>query len=426
MAFKLLDVNRFLQQMDAKAVINPRTFNSQMEPSATGLQSQSIFGVSTNEKFSNWGFINLEDVVMHPLVYDNLNEIDATFKRVLNKKKTFKIVNGMLEETKGDGDNGVGWLIANWDKINFDKYRKEKNKIYIDFIKNTKKHMLFVNKVPVIPIVYREARMDSFRPEEDEVDKLYKKILSFSKTGRSDFTSTFMETIKDKNAKDFTQEAVNELYKYFISRLDSKYGFVRGNLTGKRLDNVSRLVANSRPDIPVNSAVIPWQALINLFDVFVVAFLENEENEEYREKLGLGEISHTGYGDLFDYIYRNVEIYTKHYPGKKEVWIEILVKIFNDNPMLRIMIKRDPGWNADSLWVLAPLINSENMYNIWIPNWTYSPLGGDSFNTNFYIDYKDDEVIYEDEEYKITGTYKKARIVRTMDSVWKKLKGGRE
>jgi hypothetical protein len=129
----------------------------------------------------------------------------------------------------------------------------------------------------------------------------------------------------------------------------------------------------------------------------------------------------TEFGEMFDYIYRNSETYDKHYPGKKEIWIEILTNIFNENPMLRIILKRDPGWNADSLWCFQPLINSENSYQVWVPSWVYSPLGGDSLNTNFFIHEKDDNIIFEDDKYLITGTAKKAKVIKTMDSIFKRI-----
>jgi hypothetical protein len=183
------------------------------------------------------------------------------------------------------------------------------------------------------------------------------------------------------------------------------------------------MVANARPDIPVNSAVIPWHILLNLYDIFVVAFLKNEVEGKYQkileidmENKNLDEI-----GQIFDYIYRNASTYEKHYPEKKQAWLEILSHIFNENPLLRILLKRDPGWNADSLWCFQPLINTENSYQIWVPSWVYSPLGGDSINTNFFIHQIDTNIIYEDEDYQITIEDNKAKIVKTMDSLYKRI-----
>jgi DNA-directed RNA polymerase beta' subunit len=422
MSLQLLDIEKFLRQQQAKSVTNTRQFTTNMEPAPGGLQDPSIFGVSVNDRFKNYGVINLENVIMHPLVYDNLNVINPVFKRILQKKKNYELVDGMLKETTSGGGTGLDWLMSKWDKINFDKYRTEKNKLWIDFIQNSAKNILFINKIPVIPINYREAHMGNFKMELDALDELYQKIMEISKSGRSDFTSEWMQAVKDKTGKDLLQNRVNNLFNYFISKIEGKSGFIRNSLVGKRLDNVARMVANARPDIPINSAVLPWHILLNIFDIYVVSFLNNDTGN-YLERLGLDKTEKTvdEYGELFDYIYRNSETYEKHYPGKKEIWIEILVDIFNANPMLRILLKRDPGWNADSIWCLQPLINTENSYQIWVPSWLYSPLGGDSLNTDFFIASKTNNTIYEDRDYLITGDIKNARVIKTMDSVWRNL-----
>ncbi len=420
MSLQLLDVNKYLDKEKAKAVTNPRSFTNTMEPSSGGLQDPSIFGVSSKDKFDSWGYINLEDVIIHPLVYDNLNIIDPIFKRVLDKRSTVTLVQGVIQESD-TGGTGLNWLLANWDKINLDKYRTEKNKLFIDFLNNTNKGTLFINKVPVIPIAYRGAHMGNFKMEIDEVDEIYNKILNVSKTGRTEFTSEWMQAFKEHSNKDILQNRVNSLFKYFISKLEGKKGFLRNNLTAKRLDNVARMVANARPDIPINSCIIPWHILLNMFDIFVVAFLQREENLEYAEKLNIKDKGMEEYGQLFDYIYRNSETYVQHYKTHKELWIEILASIFNENPMLRVILKRDPGWNSDSVWCFQPLIASEESYQVWVPSWVYSPLGGDSMNTNFLIIQKDTDVVFEDDQYLIRGSNAKARVVKTMDSVWKRI-----
>ena len=422
MPLKLLDVNKFLQ--GKKEVTNPRPFNNNMEPEPTGLQSPVIFGNTPREKFETWGVINLEDVIIHPFIYDNLNIIDPIFKRVLSKKSNVVIRDGKLTEVKENGNTGLSWLIANWDKINLDKYKTEKNKLFIEFLNNTNKNLLFINKVPVIPIAYREAHLGSFKIELSELDEIYQKLIGLSKSSRTDFTSEWMEAMKDVNSKELIQNKVNQLFNYFIQKLEGKHGFVRGALTSKRLDNVARMVANARPDIPVNCAVIPWHILLNLYDIFVVAFLKNDEKAggEYLQKLGItAEKTLEDYGHMFDYIYRNAATYEQHNPGKKEIWIEILTNIFNENPKLRILLKRDPGWNADSFHCFAPLINTENSYQVWTPSWVYSPLGGDSLSTNFFICEEVSNTVYEDEEYIIKSANKKKFTVKTMDSLWKSL-----
>jgi DNA-directed RNA polymerase beta' subunit len=278
-----------------------------------------------------------------------------------------------------------------------------------------------VDKVPVIPVAYREAHDRGFKIEEDEIDRLYKNLLSLAKSNRSEFTSQWMEAFKDFNAKETVQAALNRLYKYFIGKLEKKTGFFRSALIGKRLDNVARLVANARPDIPIDSCIIPWHVLLNIFDIYIAAYCQQPEHEDIAKKLSLYNKSSQEIGDHLDYIFRNVSVYVKDYPENQVLFIQMLTDIFNKYPDLRVLVKRDPGWNADSFWCFKPLINTELSYQIWVPAFVYSPLGGDSFNTNFFITTAINNVLFEDDKFIVKKTNDESSfIVKTLNSVWKK------
>ncbi|MCD6442053.1 hypothetical protein J7L24_00675 [bacterium] len=151
MALQLLDVDKFLQKEQAKAVTETVAFNNAMEPTPGGLQDPTIFGLTATDKFSTWGLIKLEDVIMHPLIYENINIIDPIFNRVMKKKHNVNIINGMLEKSD-KGGTGLSYLISNWDKLNFEKYRTEKNKLFIDFIKNTNRNFRIFSII--LPFIY--------------------------------------------------------------------------------------------------------------------------------------------------------------------------------------------------------------------------------------------------------------------------------
>jgi hypothetical protein len=42
-------------------------------------------------------------------------------------------------------------------------------------------------------------------------------------------------------------------------------------------------------------------------------------------------------------------------------------------------------------------------------------------NTNFEIVNKEDNIIFEDDEYIIEGSQEKAKIIKTLDSVYKRI-----
>lgn len=410
MAFKILDTEKFIKNVHAKLVDTPKTFNREFEPTPTGLQSKTIFGVTTKEKFQNYGYIDLKTTILHPLVYLNLGKINTVFNKVLQSKEKFSIEEGVLIPSPSGG-TGLGWLLENWDKIKFSVYTKDSNKLFIDFIKNTQKNIFIINKIPVIPIAYRESFMGKNKIiESNEIDDMYKKLLNATPgtastyEGDSDFNNLVQAVQKTQNTsrKDSTQQTVNAIYDYFVKKLEAKSGFFRNTLAAKRLDNVARMVANARPDIPVDCAAIPWHILLNVFDIFVVHYLQLPENAKIAKDLGITEdVDMSTYGDLFDYIYRNVDTYVKYFPNREVIWINVLTEVFTLNPEIRVLLKRDPGWNADSFHCLKPIIRVGVQYEIIVNSIYYSPLGGDSFSSNFLVQEKESNIIYEDDYFVI-------------------------
>ena len=412
MGFKLLDVQKFIKEKNAKPVITGENFiknNGILEPNPDGLYSKQIFGHTLTEQREKFGYIDLKSTVMHPLIYNNISKISSEFKQCLDKTKSFIIKDGeLILVADNEGKNGLSWLIKEFHKINFDKYKNGKNDDFIEFLKKVNKQLIFIDKIPVIPIIYRPYRINKGRVEEDEITDLYKKILfdlnntNLPTNNAVDLNDVLKATL-DKNdtvnSQEKLQKKVINIYKYFINKLEKKEGFFRSKLIGKRLDNVSRLVANARPDVPIDCIVIPWHVLLNLFDVYVIAMIHKDTENNYKEKLGLTQYSMEDLGKHLYYIYKNCDIYCKSFPEKQDIWIEILKKIFEEYSYLRVLMKRDPGWNASSFWTLKPIIGKGCQYQCIVPSFYYIPLGGDSFNTNVYFEYQPDKSLNLDMKF---------------------------
>ena len=434
MGFKLLNINQFIKTKKAKPVTSSSTLNKKNGlwiEDPNGLYSKSIFGMLTNEQREKYGYIDFKTFIIHPLIFKNLGKINSLFSAVANKKKSAKIMNDeLIEVPENEGKTGVQFLMDNWKKINLDKYRKPTNENFIDFLKKVQDQLIFIDKIPVIPVIYRPYKINNGRVEIDEITEKYQKILytlykndlnsktqQFAKNAINDMDDNdLFNTLFQSQAKnDKIQKYVSVLYDYFISKLEKKEGFFRSKLIGKRLDNVTRLVANARPDIPIDCAVVPWHVLLNIFDTPVIGYLQS--HKEYMEKLGLDNLSFDDIGKHLYYIYKNCDIYCNSNKNKVKIWYEILKNIFEENPHFRILIKRDPGWSAQSFWCLKPLINKGCQYVLIIPSFYYVPLAGDSFNCNIFIyqsntkkvQERNNEYIYENNIYDIC----------TLDNYWK-------
>jgi len=435
MGFKLLDTKKFIKERNAKQVLSAKTFTNQggeFKPDPQGLYSDQIFGYTQREKLENFGFIDLKTILVHPLIFKNISKINSLFKKIIEETVAVEIVNGELIEIDKEPsrqNSGINFLYNNWDKIDFNRYKKETNEFFIEFMKKVQKKLTFINEIPVIPVAYRPYSLKHGRPEIDEITEKYSKILNSINSNSISNMNNHGDILGDPNLASMLmdhlsntgvlQNQVNQLYDYFISKLEKKQGFFRGKLIGKRLDNVTRLVANARPDVPIDCAILPWHVLINMFDVFVIAYLT--KFPETAEKLGIKNLQSDDLGKHFYYIYKNCDIYCKTYPEKQDIWIEILEYIFEKNPYLRILMKRDPGWSAGSFWVLKPAISKGCKYHIVVPSFYYVPLGGDSFYTNIFIDFQDKEKTTEFNGVQIK--YNKYNKICTLDTYYKNRKG---
>jgi len=421
-AFDLLDVDKFISEKKARKVVTARTFKrndkKELIPNSGSFYDPSIFGFTSKEKFDKYAYIQLEEFVLHPFIYKNLRYVGSDFNKCILKKEKYIIVDGKLKKDKSGGTS-VNFIINNWNKIDFSKYKRPNNELFISILENTKKNILIINKIPVIPIGYRNYKINHGMIEEDEITALYKKILNlseskdwidnFSEDQKTAFDEVIQNIYKETSKKEYLQKYVYNLYEYFMNTLSGKDGLFNSTLASKRIDNVARFVINAQTDIPIDSAAVPWHGLLNIFDLFVVAQLQKPQNEKIAKELGVKDKSPDEIADLMEYIYKNVEIYTKHNPDHEKLWVEILTQIFNENPELRILAKRDPGWAEFSFWCLKPLILTGINYVFLVPSFIYAPIGGDSFYSNkiFYQTgekdksflYKDDEVLISSENY---------------------------
>jgi DNA-directed RNA polymerase beta' subunit len=417
---KILDINNFIQDNKCQKVTNPFSFGKDGSLHDDGLYSERIFGSTSKEQSSKFGYIDLNSNVFHPAIFNMLNKLNTLIAKVALNNKTAVIIDGMVVEDK-KGKSGVGWLFENWYRINFDKYAHEKNKIYIDFFKKSKRESIFINKFLVIPAKFRPKAEKHGRMVEDEITNFYKKLMG--RTGAGTSENEFMHNLMQDNSKgSLIQLVVNEIHKMFLNDLESKKGHVRGKLISKKIDNVARLVANARPDIPFNCAALPWQVLLNIFDVYVIAFLEDPIHEEYSTKLKITNYSISDYGDHFTYIYQNADTYTKTNPGFREIWIELLKELFEEYDDLSIVGKRDPAWSKESYFNLKPIIMQDNSYHVIINSLLYKPLGGDSFSTNFTARVKESSVIAKNDFGVLKTKHETSYQIKSMYKIYEEIK----
>ena len=360
-------------------------------PTPDGLYSKIIFGESLQENTFNFAYINLGTKIMNPELYLNISKIDPLLKKLIDPSLPNirgQLQNGIIVPSE-NGKRGLGWLYSIWDQIDFSKYKRYSDLVKDNIIDMSKipKDVAFLDKWLVIPPIFRPYVEDKKRPGlyiEDEINGLYKSIIQA--VGSQKGENTFMDKLLDASSKvDIIQARVNKLHIHIIDMVGKTSGMQEQSLVGKRANNVCRLVANADPRIPVDCVAVPWFALLGVFDMTVIAtILHSEKKDEIFKTLEFPEnTTPEDWGRYFDFIFRNVDVFTGTESGKKKkkLLIEILEEMFEKLPDLRLMLKRDPAWTKESFGGLKPVINTTNSYVYIVNSQIYVPFAGDSFNT---------------------------------------------
>ena len=379
------EVTELVEPSDFKGLVqitNPQTFDPK-GPTSDGLYSEVIFGQSLKDQSTKFAYIDLGTMIVAPDVFYNLNRLDPIFRKIVDPSMDTKAVlnSGMLQESPS-GKRGTGWLLSIWDQIDFDKYQKPGLKDSSYQFKELKKEQIFISKVIVIPPLFRPFIEDRGIKKEDEITGFYKEILRLTKTQKGQ--NIYLDKLLDTGSKsELIQLKVNQLHDHVIGLINKAEGFQEQKLIGKRQDNVARLVANASPRIPLHAVGTPWHYLLGLFDKHVIAEinLSAQKDEIYKILELPTNTTPEEFGQYFDYIARNVDVFTSGENGlkKKQVLIDILHDIFEKNPELTIMLKRDPAWDKFSYIALNPAIITTNAYHVVTNSMMYKPLGGDAF-----------------------------------------------
>ena len=117
---KLIKFDEFVRRLKIQEVTSTNLFLANGSPDPNGLVSQRIFGVSTLDRQTLFGYISLNGKFMHPVIY----------KRIF--KRSFRKIDGIIAGTdyynitdKGElvsdpsGYTGLEWLYKNFEKMKF-------------------------------------------------------------------------------------------------------------------------------------------------------------------------------------------------------------------------------------------------------------------------------------------------------------------
>lgn len=221
-----------------------------------GLFSVPIFGkVGSEERDQRFSYIPIKTTVFHPIIYNRLGRLKGLYKSILSGKtyarwdperKDF-FPSGPVEQEDVDKDDLIGtgfsFFMKYWESIDFPETKSPDRQQRIELIKKYKPRAL-TNAVLVMPAGLRDLSIDdSGRQDEDEINNLYRKILSIANTIHTKGAKE-NDPVLDK-ARHNLQMAFNDIYEMLEKMLSGKKGFIQGKWGSRRVFYGTRNVISS-------------------------------------------------------------------------------------------------------------------------------------------------------------------------------------
>lgn len=217
-----------------------------------GLFSTTIFGaVGSEYRSKTFGYIDLKYPILHPLVYKTIVALKSFYKGIMDgtvsaiwspKLRQFE------KSSEPQAQTGFTFFLKHILDLRFEENNSDKRNTNIKFFNKAvadNKHGL--RYLLVMPAGLRDYVMTpSGKPEEDEVNTFYRRILAQSQLVDADIAKRTPHVYD--NVFSTLQKSVLELYDYIQSLLDGKNKLILGKWLSRKTFNSTRNVLTASVD----------------------------------------------------------------------------------------------------------------------------------------------------------------------------------
>tara|TARA_B100000929_G_scaffold215847_1_gene172578 strand:+ start:632 stop:2251 length:1620 start_codon:yes stop_codon:yes gene_type:complete len=220
-----------------------------------GLYSTEIFGrMGEPARDNQFAFIDMKVPVLHPVIFKTLTTMRALYKNILSGK-TYAVFNEKTSDFEAsnaqDGKTGYAFFMSHFKSLALKRNRSKKRDLKIDLIekyqdKATVKHLI------VIPAGLRDLEnSDGGRVKEDEINDLYRRVLSIAKT--ISVTQGNLEGELFNSVRWSMQVAFNQIYETLRTMIEGKRGFIQSKWGRRKIFNGTRNVISAMTTSAVSS-----------------------------------------------------------------------------------------------------------------------------------------------------------------------------
>jgi DNA-directed RNA polymerase beta' subunit len=287
MKIDIFNIDEFVKVNRSPRVSNPVYFNFDKTPTVDGLFSYELFGSTDLERKNIFGYVELFDNYIHPIIFSMMTSRMGSFRQILTGEKYAVIVDKKIKIVDEDfpgAESGLDFFYDHFEEIKWiDEFEEAETesidrKKRLKFLESLTKDEFFVRKWLIIPPFYRAVNTED-RTMGDNINKLYTELIS--RTNSMDIGAGF--GMFGAQSKYRIQQLLLEIYLETIRPIKGKNSLVRKHLLGKTIDYTSSNVITSpeiskaeRPeDLPVKFGygAFPLATIISLFHPFFVNVL---------------------------------------------------------------------------------------------------------------------------------------------------------
>lgn len=254
--FKKLPVNIDLLKVENKDLLrmgqvkDPQIFdNTNNNFHVDGLFSTTVFGaVGSEYRNRTFGYIDLHTQILHPFVYYAITQLKSFYKQIAEGKQTAifdKKTGEFVKSNESEAQTGYTFFLNHVGQMKFERNESDKRNFLIEvFEKAVKEDKHLMRYALVLPAGMRDYIVDqSGKPQEDEINTLYRKLL---------VQSNIIDPISAKKAPELydnsyvgLQNVLLELFEYIKSLLEGKNKLVLGKWLSRKIFNSTRNVLSS-------------------------------------------------------------------------------------------------------------------------------------------------------------------------------------
>lgn len=212
-----------------------------------GLYSISIFGrIGDERRNRRLSYIDIKVPIFHPVVYRSLLQLKRFYGEII-EGKSFAVwddeIKDFVKSNHLDGSTGFHFFTSHWRDIKFEQRPSDIRQINIDLLKEYGS-IAMTSKILVLPAGLRDIQIEGDgRVSEDEINLLYKKLISVSNSIPASAVKNNIEVLDGNRVS--AQNTFNQIYDLIENMIKGKKKLMLGKWASRKIFNGTRNVITS-------------------------------------------------------------------------------------------------------------------------------------------------------------------------------------